>query len=91
MARPSTHYDIDDDDVIDLHDEPSLSDFVNGIKYEAVMELEFASEAEGHEFYNSYARSMGFSTRKDNVVRLRGRWKVKEFKPKHNHQFAHLA
>ncbi|KAF8405672.1 hypothetical protein HHK36_007749 [Tetracentron sinense] len=72
MAGPSTHYDIDDDDVVDLYDEPSLGHFVNGIKYEDVMELEFASEAEGYEFYNSYARSMGFSTRKDNVVRFRG-------------------
>ncbi|KAF8407311.1 hypothetical protein HHK36_006438 [Tetracentron sinense] len=72
MAGSSTHYDIDDDDVVDLYDEPSLGHFVNGIKYEDVMELEFASEAEGYEFYNSYARSMGFSTRKDNVVRFRG-------------------
>ncbi|KAF8393992.1 hypothetical protein HHK36_020194 [Tetracentron sinense] len=142
MAGPSTHYDIDDDDVFDLYDESSLGHFVNGINYEDVMELEFASEAEGYEFYNSYARSMGFSTRKDNVVRFRGhvitsrrfvcsrrghrlkkymeldgrmrkprplsrcgcnaslvinldkitgRWNVKEFKPEHNHQFAHPA
>ncbi|KAF8398678.1 hypothetical protein HHK36_014533 [Tetracentron sinense] len=63
--EPSTQYDIDDDEVVDLPDEPCFGDFVNGIKYEAVMELEFALEAEGHEFYNSYARSMGFSMRKD--------------------------
>ncbi|KAF8395527.1 hypothetical protein HHK36_019475 [Tetracentron sinense] len=72
MAGPSTHYDIDEDEVVDLHDESYLDDFVNGIKYKAVMELEFASKAEGREFYNSYARIMGFSMRKDNVVCLRG-------------------
>ncbi|KAF8400134.1 hypothetical protein HHK36_013430 [Tetracentron sinense] len=70
-GEPSTHYDIDDDEVVDLHDKPCLGDFVNGIKYEAVMELEFTSKAEGHEFYNSYARSMGFSMRKDNVWHLK--------------------